>query len=167
MFKFTGNLVQLNFNMVKFKKTLDETLKTQIRQAAREWLRAVIPKVPVWTGTARGTLSPLARILRVQNNISPVAFRRGWGPSVGEQFGTFSFEESGGTYSFDYEINLRYFQDNEFQKAPPKYKLRNPTPWHAFKAGDAAFKAYLNKILPQKLPNLTDFIEVTGNIKIG
>lgn len=168
MFVFTGNLVQLSFNKDKYIKTLDETLKRQIRNAAREWLRAVLPRVPVWTGTARGTLLPLSRMLNVRNQIKPIKKKRGFGPNVGSDFGEFAFlDGTNGEYGFAYEINLAYFQENEFSPAPPKYKLTNPTPWHSFLAGDKAFHAYLDEILPKRLPKLNGFIEVTSNIKIG
>lgn len=168
MFTFSGSLVQLNFNKEKYRKRLDEILKRQVRNAAREWLRAVIPNVPVWTGTARGTLLPLSRILRVANRISPVHFKRDFGPSIGENFGAFSFlDGTNGQYGFQYQIFLDYFQENEFSPAPAKYKLKNPTPWHALRSGDAAYKKYMADILPQRLPNPAECLEIGSKITIG
>lgn len=59
MFEITPFFTRVDIDLIGYKKSLDKIMTVQIRQAAREWLRAVIPRVPVYTGTSRGSLQPL------------------------------------------------------------------------------------------------------------
>lgn len=158
--KFRGRLSFPKLDVTKYTEALEEAIETQIRQAAREWLRAVIPKVPVWTGTARGSLQPLGRFLRVAIPISPVARRKGMGPEVGASKGTFKFQRRGRRFVFTASSTVDHFIQNNFYQAPtPPFHLKEPTPWKAFEAGDEAFIRYIKANLVKRIPKLKEFIK--------
>lgn len=159
MLKFTGRLVYIKFNKEKFNKTLDEKLHIQLRNAARAWLRAVIPNVPVYTGMARGSLAPLGRFLHVAVPISPIASRPGKSPEAGEQHSEFKFYRRSGQFVFSWNTTVLHYLINEFNDMSGILPLTHPTPWHSIAAGNAAFKLYVEQVIPKRLPNLGDFIE--------
>lgn len=156
-----GRLSYPTFKIGLFNAALRAAAETQVRQAAREWLRAVIPLVPVWTGTARGTLQPLGRFLRIAVPISPVAVRKGMGPDVGASMTRpYYFNRVGDRFYFRFNTDVAHFIQNEFYNAPnPPFRLRHPTPWNAVEAGNRAFEAYLRTTLPQRIPKLRDYFK--------
>lgn len=157
--KFRGRLSFPKLDVTKYTEALEEAVETQIRQGAREWLRAVIPKVPVWTGTAKGSLQPLGRFLKVAIPISPVARRQGRGPAAGASQGSFKFQRVGRRFIFSAETTVDHFIQNNFYEAPsPPFHLKEPTPWKAFEAGDEAFIRYIKANLVKRVPKLKDFI---------
>lgn len=158
MLEFKGQLYTINFDVAKFKKTLTEKMETQLRQAARAWLRAVIPAVPVFTGTARGTLQPLGRILRVAVPISPIATRKGKGPSVGASASTFNFTSSNNIYTFSWSNDVLHYYINEYNDMSGLIPLKNPTPWQSIEKGNAAFQLYFDTELQKQLPDMGDFL---------
>jgi hypothetical protein len=165
MYTMFGTLQFLDFDKPGYLKTRDEALKVQMRNAAREWLKAVIPKVPVWTGTAIGTLQPLGRYLRVAVPISPVVERENKGPGFGDALGGFDFDDAGNTYTFEFTNFLAYFKFNDQNNANAYgFHLTHDSPWHAMDAGQAAFEKYIEDVLPQRMPNIADFIVVTASV---
>jgi len=160
MLQIRGELALLDFDMKKYSKTLNETIETQMRQAAREWLRAVIPKVPVWTGTARGTLAPLGRFLRVAVPINPVTTRENMGPDIGASKSSFQFLNDKNLHSFVWDNDVLHYLINEYNDVSGYIHLKHPVPWRSLDAGNQAFDAYINKNLPEKAPKIKDFVNV-------
>ena len=158
-----GRLSFPRFDAKKFTDALRDLAEAQVRQAAREWLRAVIPKVPVFTGTARGTLMPLGRLIRVAVPISPKAVRPNRGPGVGASLTTGRyFYREGNRFYFRFNTDVSHFIYNNLQPAPdPPFRLINETPWYATQAGNEAFNRYLAEELPKraKLLRLRNFIK--------
>lgn len=162
MYTVFGTFNYVNFNKPAYLKTRDEALKREMRNAAREWLAAVIPRVPVWTGTSRGTLLPLARYLRQSIPISPLVSKEGKGPGLGETLGGFEFDDAGNQYTFEFTNFLEYFKFNDQNDASAHgFHLTHHTPWEAFEAGQKAFEYYVETYLPQKMPDINDFLEYT------
>lgn len=163
MLEFRGRLSYPKFDASKYTQALQDACEVQLRQAAREWLRAVIPHVPVWTGTARGSLQPLGRFLNVAIPIvpsaPPKAMRFNRGASYGASQGHFKFSRRDKRFIFHYSSDVKHFLENEFYHAPnPPYHLRNETPWNAFVYGKAAFDAYMKGTLPKRIPKIADYI---------
>lgn len=162
--RFHGRLSYPKFDAAKYTQALEEACETQVRQAAREWLRAVIPHVPVWAGTSRGSLQPLGRFLKVAVPINPTAPAKAMRPSRGPEAGArqqhFKFSRRGRRFIFQFETTVAHFIQNEFYHAPnPPFKLINPTPWNAFKYGEAAFAAYMQNVVPKRIPKIKDYIK--------
>lgn len=159
MITFRGRISVPTLDAKKFSDNLQKEMEAQIRQAARAWLRAVIPKVPVWAGTAQGSLKPLAQFLRVSLIISPRVVRPGLGPSVGAAKGGFNFTRVGQRYNFRFKTDVAHFLANEYNDmSSVKPNLIAPTPWDAFLAGKAAFDSYVKNTLPKRLPRVKDYI---------
>jgi hypothetical protein len=166
--------VRAKVNIIKFDKqgyteALGKAVQVQIRQAAREWLRAVILKVPVYTGMAKGSLLPLGRYLRVAIPIvpDPIAQKRfGRGPQDGESLGLFDFKQINQyVWQFQYATEVQHYLINEFTIGLGSPPLRNPTPWHSFEAGKEAWDQYLQENLKSKIPKISSYIstvEING-----
>jgi len=146
--------------------------QAQIRQATRAWLRAVLAKVPEYSGTARGTFKPLGRVLRVAVpqgwmpynrkyerlrqyklkkgtvTIQGKTFKVGPGPN---DYADFYFDYSGPEYKFIFTQNLPYAFWNDIYPAPNWIKLPSIPPWHALAAGQAAFHNYLRVEMPKRI----------------
>jgi hypothetical protein len=162
---------------VKFKKSFDDEMQVQMRQAARAWLRAMLtaelPVVrrgggtskgipPVWTGTARGTLIPLGRFLKIAIPISPKVKRPGRGPNVGASKGKFQFGVLHDRYYFRFSTQLAWYTLNEFNASD--LPLTHKTPWEGFEIGQKAFQDYCNNQMTKKLPQVRDAIKFKTRI---
>lgn len=158
MFRVKGFFTTLTLNPQRYTKTLDGIMDVQLRQAARLWLRAVILKVPVWTGTSMGSLKPLGAFLRVAIPISPVAKRSGMGPEVGASKSTFTFGKQGTKYIFEFNEGVLHYTINEFFNVSPPIHLKTPGPYDSFKAGNEAFQAYIANELPKRLPRIEEVL---------
>jgi hypothetical protein len=175
--RFTGRLSYLDFDPRTFTKSLDAAMEVQMRQAARAWLRAImnatLPRVrgqgpdsqgipPVWTGTARGTLRPLGKELRVAIPIKPIVKMKGRGPDIGAAQGRFAFGKKFDRYYFRFSTALKYFEENEFGESDKK--LTYKTPWNAFRVGQKAFQQHCATELGRKLPKIRDSIRYKTRI---
>jgi len=159
MLKFRGRISFPKLDAAKYTQALEDAVETQMRQAAREWLRAVVPKVPVWAGTSRGSLQPLGRFLRVAIPINPLVQRKGAGPNVGASKSSFKFERIGRRFIFSVSTGVDHFIQNNFYEAPnPPFHLKEPTPWKAFEAGEEAYLKYIKENLTKKIPKIKNFI---------
>lgn len=164
MMKFRGRLSFPKFDAKKYNDKLQEEVNAGLKTAAKEWLRAVIPKVPVWAGTSRGSLQPLGRFLKVAIPISPTvngAKAKNAGPEVGAAQGVFKFSREGKRFIFTAGSGVPHFITNNFYQVPnPPFRLKEKTPWRAFEAGDEAFKAYLSSdVFKRRIPKIKDFVK--------
>jgi len=157
MIQLHGFYTRFTIDVQKYTKTLDAAMDVQMRQAARAWLRAVITKVPIWTGMAQGSLRPLGTFLKVAIPITPVAFRKGMGPDAGAAKSSFVFKKEGNKYIFRFTEGVAHYTINEFYDVP-NVKLRTPGPWRSFKEGELAWDDYIQNELPKRLPKLEMFI---------
>lgn len=160
MIKINSLFQKLYVDTARFTETLDENIKTQIRQAAREWLKAVILKVPVWTGTSKASLQPLGAYLKVKVDINPVAVRKGYGLSEGRANQEFKFGREGNRWYFSFTEEVAHYLVNEYYNANvlQGLKLKTPGPYESFKAGERAFQQYIDEFLVKRVPNLKDFV---------
>jgi hypothetical protein len=154
----------LKFNKEAYSKALDEVLDIQIRQAARAWLRAVYPLVPVWTGESRGSLIPLGQYLRIAIPIvrNPSADRHGYSwrnEAHGIPKGHFNFEHLKTLVRFSFSTDVKQYIINEESNPNPPIHLIHSAPWKSFEAGREAFFAYLRENLSKKLPQLKKYVE--------
>jgi hypothetical protein len=169
-FRFEAEVIRLDHKA--FSKTAIETLDTQMRNAAREFLRAAIPRVPIDTGMAVGSFLNIGRFLRIAVPIGPGPYSRkhpNWKtpqtythtdgtkmpktPESGANLSTDpaqAFRREGEKVSFDFRSDVYHYMLNDIGL---KYG-----PWHSFSAGRAAFEEYTREILPGKLPKVYEFI---------
>lgn len=155
--KFKANLELPTLQRLVLRDA-DTFVRETIEGAAREWVRAAIDIIPVWSGASRATLQALASAVNVPVPISPKASapnRIG----LGRLYSRGGIEKDGrASYNFYYETSLRYLIANETQRVKPRTyglfsRLIEPTPYKFREAGDKAAQAYIDKRL-QELPFL-------------
>lgn len=155
----------------KALKSIREKVRTQIRQAARAFLRAAMIRVPVQSGMAKGSFIPLATLLKVALPINPTIRRPAKylggdlkSPELGASLATNPneiFVEAGDTFTFNYSNDVYHYLLNELTNGGSK-----TAPWLSFETGEAAFDEYIEKNFEDKLPNLLNFMKIT-TIKSG
>jgi hypothetical protein len=163
--KINLRLIYLKFNGNKLVKDIEDMLQRESRNAARAWLKAVLVKVPVWTGEARGSLRPLGAFLRVAVPISPSsskwaqrAMLEGHTAEAGAAQGSFEFKtETKLRIVFEARTEVIHYLINEFHNVNPPIHLIEPAPWLSHVAGKKAYLEYLEENLKNKIPNLKSY----------
>lgn len=154
----------LKINRQKYLKTVNDQLDIAVRKAAAAWLRAVLTRVPIYTGEARGSLVPLGQFLHVaidtaitQNAIEHGHISR---ETKGESEGRFKFEHLKTLIRFTFETKvLHYILNEKFDMNPPIHLTHLPRPWDSMTVGKEAFFEYLKGDLPRRIPRLGDYFE--------
>jgi hypothetical protein len=160
------------FNKGGWTKKLEEQGFVLMREAMREWVRAVIVKIPVWSGMARGSVKfakgragPgtgvfLHQFLRVTIPINPVANSWRWNknPEAGGKQARWTLTFSKNQYRFTYNNDVVHFLINEFFDGPPPSFTR---PWHSMEAGRTAMINYIAANKNKMLPKIKDFTTTT------
>jgi hypothetical protein len=159
MLKFSIKLTNLEINTGQFTDDLAKFLEIQSRKAAREWLRAVLLKVPVFTGEARGSLKPLGQFLKVAVPIKPVAIRKGHSPETGAAQSSFSFSKISPYYiEFIFNEAVVHYLINEFYDVNPPINLTHlPRPWFSFNDGKIAYQKYLKEAIKTRFPRIQSY----------
>jgi hypothetical protein len=143
-----------------YTKTVKEYLRVQIRQAAREFVREAVVRVPVDTGQARGTFLPLGRFLNVSVPIPGANAKFNKSEDTGAEPQNqllFRFTSTKTGESFEIDPQLFYFWFNDFfAHSYPNAQL--PTPWGSLEAGWEAFMEYMRVVAPQRFPRIEKFI---------
>lgn len=130
----------------------DAFVKETIEGAAREWVRAAVSIIPVWSGASRATLQALADAVNEPVPIEP----REDAPDrigLGRLYSRGGIEKTGrAAYNFYYETTLRYLIANETTRVRPRTEglfgsLIKPTPYNFREAGDRAAQAYIDQRL--------------------
>jgi hypothetical protein len=177
---FTGHFKKITIDRTKFTATMKATAEVVQREAIREWLRAVIVGVPVWTGMSMGALKYargrsgdsagqfLSSYLRVAVPIGPwrtwdgeaLEIRSDKSPELGGRQSRYTISQYRGRYLFTFQTSVIQFIINDlYPGKPPSYTR----PWQAIQAGNEAFQAYLNANLRKRLPKIKDFV-VTSDV---
>ena len=177
-FRVIGSLHGLKFAKEPFGKTLDSALQVLIRNAAREWLRAVILRIPVWTGQSLGSIKfaegpggNLARFLNVAVPIVPHPRARVTGAkNQNSQPGSWNTTSGQHRYRFFFHSNVEYMIHHEFFERTDRGASGQPSdergiiaPWHALEDGGRAFNDEIERG-KAKLPRIQDAIKT---YKIG
>jgi len=152
------------FNLDKLTQHMEEHARATMREAARVFLRTMIPLIPVWTGEAIGSLAPIAAELHVAIPSSPNpdapynGFSLGMTQSVRSE--PFIVKEGPNKFSFTIGSTVPHFNINDrFDVSRWGIKLRNPTPWNAFDRASAAMTDYLKNRGLGDFPRIIDYLE--------
>ena len=155
--RIIAQFTNLKYDIEGHKKKVHEALQVQMRQAAREWLRAAIPLVPVYSGMARASLRPRARGTpggRADRSPGPAHGPPQPRPRREQQ--RFSFTDDGVRYYFQWTTDVLHYQLNEYYTS--RLKLTHPTPWESTEAGNVAFRKYAYSIAPKRLPAIKNYL---------
>lgn len=162
-----GTVDVLNFDAAGYTRAVREAIEAEFRQAARAFIRAAIPRVPVQTGMARGSFLNVGRFLRVAVPITPTRFNQRYYPPGGGSIP--KTPESGAALSTRPESMIKR-QGNRvtftFQTGVFHYTLEDAIgvrsgPWGSFAAGRAAFTARIRN-LRTRLPKIGAFVTRTS-----
>lgn len=155
-------LTNIELDKGQYGEWLGKALDYGNRQAAKRWLRAVLTKVPVFTGEARGSLRPLGEFIKQQVPIHPVAIRKGHNAAYGAEQSHFEFK--GGTYfqEFIFTVSVVHYLINEFYDVnPPIHLTHLPRPWFSFATGKAAYSEYIKQYIKKNIPEIGSFMKRT------
>lgn len=162
----------IDFDLNSLSRTASDRLEAHARQAAREFLRAIIKShaVPIDTGMAMGSFLNLGRFLNVAVPQGPGPHRgqrtyvhsdgtrypNQKGPELGAQFATkpedaFIFTPTSVTFQF--ETDVYHYILNEFGLVFG--------PWNSFEIGREAALAYSKANFVKQMPKLLDFVIMT------
>ena len=138
------------FNVAKLTTAMEEHARQTMRQAARVFLRTIIPLIPVWTGEAVGSLAPIAAELHVAipSSPNPEAPYNGFSLGMTQSIRSEPFIKKEGPNRFTFTIGsaVPHFNINDrFDVSRWGIKLRNPTPWNAFERASVAMSDYLKQ----------------------
>lgn len=148
--RFYGAFQGFGFSKDPYNKRVDLDIQRIVRNAAREWLRAMIVFVPVWTGQvrgsikfARGTNGNLARFLNVSIPINPIKARPNKNQLTGGPKGHYAFTIQRHVYRFRFRSDIIYYIHNEFfaRTDPGAAGQQVVAPWHSLEAGEVAYRA--------------------------
>lgn len=164
---YTVRLSGLRTDTKRFTKEFEQRAESLMRQAAAEWLRAVILEVPVWTGFAKGSLKfadgpkgNLSRFLRVAVPITGRKSTPRWyyhpgrrkvakTPENGGRFANYTFTTTRRVYTFTYTSSVIHYLVEE-------YFGRISGPWNSREAGERAWLAYFNANIGN-LPSISKY----------
>lgn len=144
--------------MLDLKKRMEDVMKT----AARAFLRAAIPHVPVVTGHARGMLKPLGRFLRVSvptPGAKPDTSRKR-SIAIGENEGDKGpfIKITGNKINFAYSIKTLHYRINETRADSGVGPSGFPYPWESIKGyGREAFITTLQEQYRKRLPRIRKY----------
>ena len=183
-----ATLFKFEFKRVAYSRAFDKAMKLLLRNAAREFAKAVILRVPVQTGFARGSLLNLADAIGINASSSPESFRRKLDKRRGKIVNvplngkTSYYTDSGGRVPKTPE-NARQFStdpDKVFTAADNVYTFsygasilyyvindiasnsHTPSaPWLSFQAGHDAMTAYIREHILEDVPAIKDYVEKT------
>ena len=182
MLLFRGKLRKIKLKKQRLSKTLSERLNRIMREAAREFLRAAIPRVPVDTGMALGNLVPLGRFLNLRVPIYPkhkgskTYYHYGkrtqyvqdkeLGEIASDIFDgrpAFRFVEITPQHprgEFSINIGTSHFVAKDGSRVVGGRVLLpdSKTPWGAIDAGADAWVEYMVKAKEKAVPNLLDYL---------
>lgn len=158
---------------------VDKVVDREFTEAMRQFLRAVVERVPLYTGMSRGSLLPLAHFLGIAGTVDVIGAkpRRGKSISEGIRRGReFSYKKVKGLYTFTFNNKVIHYRINEFQsfaRAARQYvdgdgdihilkrpmPLKGPPlpPWKSFQAGSRAFHKHMRGVI-KKLPKVRKFL---------
>jgi len=144
--RFFGTIQKIELVKEKLTKKVGERLEATLRNAAREFVRAVLVEIPVQTGEAAGSLIPLGRLLRVAIPITPSRFQSGKNPNTGAAQSSYKFDNSFPKYRFEFEAGVIHYTLNEFGlNVGPYGPDKKQPPWKTFEKGRSAFLDYLQR----------------------
>jgi hypothetical protein len=166
--KFKGSFKAPKLRVKAYQKVLHDYLAEVIAKAAFEWLGAVLPHVPVWSGASAATFLPLARRVGYQLTIQPLLYARRSRVDLGLSHANadMSVATDGSRATFTYSTTLAHLIWNEYHNAnvdpdptkwPPPNELVEPGPYHFQDAGAKKFKQFADDVM---LPSPWKFVTV-------
>lgn len=172
MLQIKNRISRLEFNDKKYLRDTERALLKLVKEAAREWLIAVLNEIkgaphtsgdsfPTQTGEAKGSLLPLATILNQSQIRVDVPITTAPGRpnriSMGRQKGKVRLGKTGARmiFNFEFSTGVLHFIINEqyFSDIPA-----SDTPWDVRLAGQRAFENFLDENAPERIPRISSYL---------
>lgn len=180
--KVSGSTITIDVN--KFKTKLREKCEVQNRQALRVWLKEALEHIPGYTGTARGTLVPVGKIVRrAVTKFRPgdplgnakraakkkfihykgVTYRAGfeYGKDYAQALLNTNVEGLSIRNTFIFTENLPYVIFNESNSAPPGFTMPSNPPWWWSEKAAKKWKEYILTEALRKINVPKEFLKIT------
>ncbi len=164
--RLKGTLAKLDFKLNVAKAKIEQDALEILRDGAQAWVRAIADAVPVWSGMSLASLKPIADLVGISLNTSPVSGAPDR-QSKGRALGSATFEDGPTKFSFSWESNVFHYLFNEFNDARPYgFHLIRPGPYYSVRKAEGAFFKEVNPRLRRLFLSVANAIEVT-RAKIG
>lgn len=165
MFRFVGRFHNIKIDRRRWTKAMNKEMEQLFREAMREFLIAVITKVPVYTGMSRGTLRPLGEFannytIPIEPNPRAPKYP-GRDADAGEALSNFEWKFEGRHNYVRFDPGLFYYALNDFYNMKIAMPNIGPTPWESFQVGREAFKEYIREHLKSRMPSVQHYITRT------
>lgn len=174
MLKVSGKIARLKFNAKRYNAAVLKQLSIEQKRAVTAWVKAVAHSIPVYTGTALGTIAPVGKTVGYilvplgRNTTKKFFYYKGKKYPLGFGMGKTYQEHSldmelvgnKATYIFRFSEKLPYVVWNTMYPAPVSINLTHSTPWHALQKGIAAYVQYAKTEIPKNLPKHFKFLHV-------
>lgn len=144
--KFTGQFLGAKIDIDKYQQQLQEAMIDALEEGARIWLQAVVGRVPLWSGMARGSLIELRELVSGKIAFSPLKAKSR--VPAGRSLGTAEPNYEQDKVTITITTDVPHYTEQEYRSGV------SPTaPWHSLMAGATAFKSYAEstKFLMPKL----------------
>lgn len=130
--RFKGQFLGARIDTRMYQQQLEEAMAEALRESANAWLRAVVGKIPLWSGMARASLLELRELVSGQIIFSPLKAKSR--VPKGRALGTAVQEIGDGKAVITITTNVPHYNILETQSGT------SPTaPWRSLQAGAAAF----------------------------
>lgn len=160
-----GTVQTLQFDSSGYTKAMKKALEVQFRHAARAFLRAAIPRVPVQTGMARGSFLNIGRLLNVAVPIQPTLFNQFYypgrlpkTPATGAALSTPAenvITWKSNQIRFEFQTKVWHYTLEDY------FGVRSPSaPWQSFMLGRIAFMEEM-RALKDRLPKIKSYMTRT------
>jgi len=157
------NLKKKSFNKQLFLADVKTSAKQLSHKALENFLQTLVEEIPVWSGAAKATLIPLARLVKKTVSISPKVFPpfadpNEHGISAGIKAGDSYHINRSWEFGFVFSHSLMHYFVNEhfLQNFGPTAK---PTPWETLKRASESWTIFMRDNSPNFLRDVRDYIE--------
>lgn len=188
MLKIKATLFQFTFKRAAYSKAFDKAMQLLMRNAAREFAKAVLLRVPIQTGFARGALLNLADAIGLNAATSPISFirkldkRRMNAKNLPLNGVVSYYTDSGGRVpktpenarQFSTAIDKVFTSENyvytfNYEASILYYMINDAfsnshtpsAPWMSFEAGHDAMVQYIEEHVLDDVPAISDYFETT------
>jgi hypothetical protein len=157
MFHLTSKPPKFTLEMSAFQDDLNKVMRECIQAIARQWLRAMVERVPSSTGMARGSLIPLGHYLQqpIAIQIKPGRKSR---VSLGMEAGEVEVEETYSSVRLRWEADVPHWRGTGSLQSLEYYAnpMGGHPAWNSLVAGEAAVESFAKPYIAQRIRPLAD-----------
>ena len=135
--KFTGQFLGAKVDIDKYQQQLREAIENALEEGAKLWLKAVVGRVPLWSGMARASLLELSRLISGQVVLSPLKAKSRI--PKGDSLGTAEYNSDRTTLTIT--TNVKHYNVQEYRSG-----ISPSAPWRSLDAGAVAFSNYVKSV---------------------